>query len=126
MNTAWHPHTETPEHQTTAIIAAPMLDEQTLTAENLLSGELYWFDARIGRWIGETSGLLLHSTRFWWLNEVNIVGTLTAENGRATGSRVMTEKRQLLDDLRELMGELGMSDNAYLERIESALQGAKS
>ena len=74
--TTWNPHTELPTAPETAIVAVDQGDVYPDAPGPFLLDEVYRFDVRYQRWIGETSGLLLKHARFWWMREDDLLASL--------------------------------------------------
>jgi hypothetical protein len=72
----WHPHTDVPAAPETAVIAINLDNEETGLPEPILVPGLYRFDVRMGVWIDEITGLLLHHKEFKWAAEDDILRTL--------------------------------------------------
>lgn len=74
----WHPASEAPTLPETAVIATKLPNEYSPDAMGgyFILDEMYRFDLKLQRWLGETSGLLLRHESYWWMRENDLLAGL--------------------------------------------------
>lgn len=71
----WRTHAVVPDELINAVIAIHPASGEPDDVPFLL-GEIYIWHPEFGCWMGERCGLKLRHDCFWWLPEVDLVGTL--------------------------------------------------